>query len=62
LEAINVKCVILDYSVGEVRIIGVCDTLSSEDVESLLVDNYEYHLKDIHYMLVRDSDFSLKID
>ena len=42
-------CIVLNYGNGEVKIIRFDD---SQDIEGLLVENYDYSLQNIEYMVV----------
>lgn len=46
------KVCVLDYENVEVRILSCEDNMTCEDVELMLVEQYEYSLNAIEYMLV----------
>lgn len=43
---------ILDYTSGQLKVIQIEENLQIEEVEKLLEEDYEYRIKDIHWMKV----------
>lgn len=46
------KIAILDYASGQLKIIQIEKDLSSEEVESIVEENYGYRTRDIHWMKI----------
>lgn len=46
------KIAILDYASGQLKIIQIEKDLSSEEVETILEENYGFRIKDIHWMKI----------
>ena len=54
------KCIVMDYNSGVIRVIGIDEHADSEEVEEMLTTQYEYDLGEIYYMVV--PEFKLEVD
>jgi hypothetical protein len=53
------KVIVMDYTNAEVRVLSMQED-TTEEVEKVLTESYEYSLNDIEYMIV--PEFKLRID